>query len=258
MQYLCYPLKFMRITQDYNGSTSHYKHSHSKDGIIDYSVDDGEKDTGCNDYFYAPCNLTIKKIYTAGTNTFWWESVDKVYLADGRESKVCGYVIHCPDSSLNKLKLNKIYKQGELLAQEGKDGATGFHFHHAVGLGEFKGGGWVKNSAGAWVLITTGGAIKPENAYWVNDNFTQILNAKGLKWKHCRSGEKIVESLKYYPKYTGSTVSIVSALSSLKIDSSFTHRKKIAAANGIKGYIGTSKQNTIMLNLLKSGKLRRE
>lgn len=60
---------------------------------------------------------------------------------------------------------------------------------------------------------------------------------------------------KYYKRYFGTTVSIVTALNSLKISSSFANRKKIAKANGIKLYIGTAAQNTKLLNLLKQGKL---
>lgn len=71
------------------------------------------------------------------------------------------------------------------------------------------------------------------------------------------SAEKVEEKpvTQYYPKYSGKTNSIVDALKSLKIDSSFKNRKKIAAANNIKLYIGTGSQNTKMLNLLKQGKL---
>ena len=59
----------------------------------------------------------------------------------------------------------------------------------------------------------------------------------------------------YYPKFTGVTNSIVNALQTLKIDSNFNYRKKIAAANGISNYTGTAAQNTKLLNLLKQGKL---
>ena len=59
----------------------------------------------------------------------------------------------------------------------------------------------------------------------------------------------------YYNKYTGKSTSIVDALKSLNVDSSFTHRKKIAKANGIKNYVGTPKQNLEMLNKLKKGVL---
>lgn len=59
----------------------------------------------------------------------------------------------------------------------------------------------------------------------------------------------------YYKKYTGKSTSIVDALASIGVDSSFSNRKKIAKANNITNYSGTAQQNTKLLDLLKSGKL---
>ncbi len=61
----------------------------------------------------------------------------------------------------------------------------------------------------------------------------------------------------YYPKYTGTSGSIVDALNSLKINSSFSFRRKIASANEIKLYLGTASQNITLLKRLKNGRLRR-
>lgn len=66
-----------------------------------------------------------------------------------------------------------------------------------------------------------------------------------------------VTGTSYYKKYTGSSVSLVDALKSIGVDSSMTNRKKIAKANGISNYTGTSSQNTKLLNLLKQGKLKK-
>ena len=62
-------------------------------------------------------------------------------------------------------------------------------------------------------------------------------------------------SVTYYPKYTGSSGSIVDGLRAVGADSSYSSRAKIAALNGISSYSGTAAQNTQMLNLLKQGKL---
>ena len=62
-------------------------------------------------------------------------------------------------------------------------------------------------------------------------------------------------TVKYFKKYNDNSVSIVTALNSLGYTSSFSYRKQIAKANGVSGYIGTAKQNTNLLNLLKKGKL---
>lgn len=64
-------------------------------------------------------------------------------------------------------------------------------------------------------------------------------------------------STQYYKKYVGKSNSLVDALKLLKIDSSFSNRRKIAKANGITAYLGTASQNTKLLNLLKQGKLKR-
>lgn len=61
----------------------------------------------------------------------------------------------------------------------------------------------------------------------------------------------------YYPRYTGTSTSIVAALNAVGVNSSFANRKAIAKENGITGYIGSAKQNIQMLALLKSGKLKR-
>lgn len=61
----------------------------------------------------------------------------------------------------------------------------------------------------------------------------------------------------YYPRYTGTSGSIVAALNAVGVNSSFANRKTIAKENGITGYIGSAKQNIQMLALLKSGKLKR-
>lgn len=66
--------------------------------------------------------------------------------------------------------------------------------------------------------------------------------------------EKIAQ-LVCFPKYSGTTVSIVNALKSVGADSSYAYRSKIAKANSISGYLGTASQNTQMLGLLKQGRL---
>lgn len=94
--------------------------------------------------------------------------------------------------------------------------------------------------------------------YKESDGMINVSRTPGSPggWINPKDNAK-VPTVAYYPKYKGSTVSIVTALNSLKIDSSYTNRAKIAKANGIKLYVGTSSQNTKMLNLLKTGKLKK-
>lgn len=62
-------------------------------------------------------------------------------------------------------------------------------------------------------------------------------------------------SVSYYPAFNDT--SIVDGLNSIGVDSSFSNRKKIAAANGISNYKGTASQNTELCSLAKSGKLKK-
>lgn len=67
--------------------------------------------------------------------------------------------------------------------------------------------------------------------------------------------EVATSNVKYFAKYKGTSGSIVTALNSIGATSTYAYRSKIAKANNIKLYVGTAKQNTQMLSLLKQGKL---
>ena len=69
------------------------------------------------------------------------------------------------------------------------------------------------------------------------------------------SASASTSTVKYFKKYTGTSGSIVSALNAIGAQSSYAYRAKIAKANNIKLYVGTAKQNSTMVSLLKQGKL---
>ena len=85
------------------------------------------------------------------------------------------------------------------------------------------------------------------SSYWTNP-YTYFKVTK-------EDVEKYTNTVSYYKKYTGTSSSIVEALKSIGVDSSFSNRKKIATKNSITNYTGTASQNTTLLNLLKQGKL---
>lgn len=181
-EYLTYPFKTMRITQTYNGTTSHKPHTTGN--LKDFPIDEGGKDGG-RDPMYAPCDLIIKRIYgvgTGGTNTVWFESVNKV-ITPVATDYICGCATHPNDSDLKKLKVGQKIKKGEIVCYEGTDGATGNHIHLSIALGKLEGNGWKQNSNGKWVLTGTGKELKPEEAFFVDPSFTKILSSNGLKFK---------------------------------------------------------------------------
>ena len=181
--YLIYPTKIMNITQNYSDSFSHSPHSTGSPK--DYPIDENCGSTG-RDYFYCPCDeVEIKRIYGvggSGANTIWVQSTSKVLLANGEEDYVTILVTHPNDDTLKPLKKGQKFKRKEKMFLEGKDGnATGNHFHIVVSKGKFVTNGWKKNNKGAWCI--TGTPIKPEEAFFVDLDFTTIKKTNGLTFK---------------------------------------------------------------------------
>lgn len=89
--------------------------------------------------------------------------------------------------------------------------------------------------------------------------WTALRNKIGtfVKPKPKPVSKPLIPSVPYFKKVTLETDSIVAALKSIKSPTSFKYRTRIATANGIKGYKGTTAQNTKLLSLAKAGKLKR-
>lgn len=207
--YLIYPFKTMRITQSYNGKTSHYPHTTGTPK--DYPLDEGGADGG-RDPFYCPCDeMEIARIYgvgNGGTNTLWVQSTSKVNFADGTSDYCTIQITHPNDSDIKGLKKGQKFKRSEVICREGTDGATGNHIHHSVGKGKMTGTGWTKNSKGKYVISTTGGGVKPENAYVIDEAFTKrVIDNKGLKFKTLAAVKKAAEK-PVTKKYTTGTYEV--------------------------------------------------
>lgn len=183
--YLIYPCKVMRITQNYNGKTSHYPHTVGSPK--DYPIDEGCKDAG-KDPIYCPCDeMVVKRVYgvgTRGVNTLWLESTTKVHFADGTRDYFTMLITHPDDVNLKGIAVGKRYKRGDKITLEGKDGATANHFHISGGKGKMKGNGWVANSRGKYVLTTTGGTFKPEKLFLIDPKFTKVMSKGGIAFKN--------------------------------------------------------------------------
>ena len=184
MNYLTYPCKVMRITQNYLGKTSHYPHTVGSPK--DYPIDEGGKDRG-KDMIFCPCDkMKVVRIFgvgTGGTNTIWLQSAEKVSFADGTLDFFTMLVTHPDDENLKNVRVGQFFKRGEAVTKEGSDGTTANHLHISGGKGKFKGSGWVVNSKGKWVLTTTGGAYKPEKLFYVDPDFTKVISKGGIAFK---------------------------------------------------------------------------
>ena len=187
--YLTYPFKVMRITQRYDGQTSHRPHMTGTPK--EWALDEGEKDGG-RGWVYCPCDrmkvVKLTGVGKPGTNAVYLTSAGEVDLANGQRAVVTLQLVHPNDDDLRKLKDGQIFTRGGAICREGNDGASAYHIHMAVGLGKIKGTGWQKNSNERWVLVTTGGPIKPEDAFWIDPKFTKVVDAKKLKFKPLPQG----------------------------------------------------------------------
>lgn len=188
--YLTYPTQIMRITQSYDGRTSHLPHMTGTPK--EWALDEGEKDGG-RGWLYCGCDAMrvtrLTGVGKPGTNAVYLTSTTQVDLANGKRSIITLQLVHPNDDDLSKLRNGQIIRRGEKICREGNDGATANHVHMAVGLGTIVGTGWQKNSNGRWVLVTTGGPIKPEDAFFVDPEFTKIRDAKGLNFKMLPKGK---------------------------------------------------------------------
>lgn len=125
---------------------------------------------------------------------------------------------------------------------------------------------WMQGHIGVYIgngyyIAEDGSAYGCRKAKVSANKWTHILWLRDIDYTSKKTVTTVKKDRKkntkvtYYKKYTGRSVSFVDALNGAGIKSTFANRVKIAKANGIKAYIGTSKQNTKLLNLLKAGKL---
>lgn len=122
---------------------------------------------------------------------------------------------------LDRISVKKGQKvtKNTILGYTGKTGkSTGIHLHLGI----------KKISTGTWV--------DPEA--WAKTEYTSPT-----------------AKVTYFKKYMGESKSLVDGLNSIGAQTTYAYRKKIATKNGVKSYVGTAKQNTTLLNLLKKGKL---
>lgn len=91
---------------------------------------------------------------------------------------------------------------------------------------------------------------------WVRISKTiKLPNSEGGNSNNNAGSTNNSNSTAYFPAYTGTSNSIITALNAIGVNSSYSYREKIAQANGITGYRGTAQQNLNMVALLKKGLL---
>lgn len=172
------PMETIRITQNYDGKTSHYNHSHGD--IKDYPIDLAGVDGG-QSCIFAPVDMkvtAIKGIGNSATNTIWLVSTEKVKTPTFID-KVFMTITHFNDNAM-KWKIGDVIKAGEIITWEGTDGATDNHLHIVLGRGESN--SWVYNNKGS--LVMKGDTKKPEEVAYIYNKFSVTADTKGINFEH--------------------------------------------------------------------------
>lgn len=123
---------------------------------------------------------------------------------------------------------------------------VGLLVHYKGHIGVYIGGGYVIEAKGHnYGVVKTKLTERPWKN-WGYCPFISYVSAAPVKPANNKS---------YFKKCDSKYTSIVDALASIGAYSSYSYRLRVASANGIKGYVGSAKQNILLLELLKKGKL---
>ena len=230
MNYFIYPMKYMRITQSYNGTISHKLHWYNAKDYKDYPIDDGGKDK-TRDGIYCPCDeMKVTRIKGVGnnkiTNTIWLVSTSKVKTPTFNDYAFMA-LTHSNDIDFKDIKVGKIFKRGDLIVKEGENINVSTHIHMSFGRGSSN--DWIYNSNDK--LVIKGDTKKPEEVCYIDKDFTVIKNDGGIKWVN-------------KPVYLGSPVKKNDSLNQIQINTTDLRARK--TPNGeILGYVNKGIYNII-------------
>lgn len=192
------------------------------------------------------------------------ELIKKYNIPVDREHIVGHYEIapvekpNCPGPKFQWDRLMKDLKGEEKPADKPADNKAKGTITVASGTWNVRKGPGVKYAV---VRVAKGG--EKYSYYGIENGWYKLsdgyISSKGVKSASTKTSttKPTTTTTKYYKKCAKKYTSIVDALKSIGVNSSFSNRRKIASANGIKGYVGLSSQNVRMLNLLKAGTLKK-
>ncbi len=184
MEYFTFGMSKLRITQNYNGPTSHKPHWYKAEKFCDYPIDVAGLDSS-KELYYAPVDMkvvAIKGIANDITNTIWLVATEKCITPSGIMTPFI-MLTHWNDDDpyIKNLKVDSIVQKGQPICEEGTDGATANHLHMVCGNADKGcGNGLIKNSNNKWV--SNGYCMKPEEVMFINNKFTKVINNGSLRF----------------------------------------------------------------------------
>lgn len=172
---------------------------------------------------YATCNGTI---YKTGKDV----SYGNYIVIKSSESDTFHWLCHL--SKINCKKGDKVTRTSKIGIMGATGNTTGVHVHFEI--------------------------RKSNNKYANVNNPATYMGIPNKVGTYNSSDYQIIKTkVEYYKKCSKDKTSIVDALKSINVDSSYENREKIASKNGIINYKGTASQNTLMLDMLKYRKLKK-
>ncbi len=183
-EYAIYPFQTMGISQAHNEG-NHLPHWKNSKNYSDKPWDEACKDSE-RDYFIPQNDFVIEEVLGIGnniTNSVRLKSVNKLYMPYKNDPDYLYLTLtHMNEDNLKQVHKGQVLKKGTKILLEGTDGyATGNHFHITANLGKYY--GLLKNSNGAW-CYTYEKSLLPNEAFYVDTNFTIIRNSKGYTFKN--------------------------------------------------------------------------
>ncbi len=175
--YSTLPFKNFNCSQNYVSTPqdSHYKQSHSTNGVLSYPID-------VLDDIYCGCDeMKVVRINGVGNGTInqiFVQSTAPVIMPIGT-NYITYLITHPNDADIinSNLSIGTTFHRGQLIIHQGTDGGVPSHIDLVIAKSLQS--GWVTNSYGELVLPDS---IKPEEGFYLDKSFTDpnIYNPLGI------------------------------------------------------------------------------
>ena len=113
-------------------------------------------------------------------NQVWFQSTEKVNLANGEYDYITILATHPDDWDYSWDKVGTIYERGQNMVNQGTDGGVLAHLDIVVGVG-LHNADWVRNSFGEGVLRDS---RKPEDVFYIDTKYNNVINTQGIIFKN--------------------------------------------------------------------------
>lgn len=229
-------------------------------------VEAGSKAGGILGYIHSDSSdVTINSCYHSGkviSSDKYAGGIVGEYIVDKNNSvniSNCYYINSDASTGVNEVNIkHSVKRETTTSTEKNLDGWILDESLTELGYGDWGGwSNWSTNSISENDLRQV--ETKQESGYsewggW-SDWTTNEIGGNELRETESKQEPYSYSNNVFFPACASGHTSIVDALKSIGVDSSYNNRATIAANNGISGYSGSASQNNQMLDMLKAGTL---